>query len=306
MFNNVTTIRLFRDPITLGAAAVLGGGQLASQGINALVQSGMNKKTREWNEKMYGMQRQHALQDWQMQNAYNSPEQQMARLKAAGLNPHLIYGGGPGNVSQPVRSTDTKSWNPTPPQFDLGAVAKSALFAGVDLELKNVQRDRIQELTQVARQQALNQASQTAKNAQATAKDKFQLDQAKSLQGYVLEAAKLGVKQQEASIQSTLTNTQRTTQQITTEALMQQPNLRLALAEIDQRRANIAKTDAERYNIRQDTRNKERTGILQQIEIDLREKGINPNDPMYMRVLGQAIDKPFEELKNWWNNIWKK
>ena len=119
------------------------------------------------------------------------------------------------------------------------------------------------------------------------------------------EAAKLGVKQQEANIQSSLTNTQRTTQQIVTEALMQQPNLKLALAEIDQRRANIAKTEEERYNIRQDTRNKERAGILQQIEIDLREKGINPNDPVYMRVLGQAIDKPFEELKNWWNKIWK-
>jgi hypothetical protein len=305
MFNNVTTIRLLREPITIGTAAILGGGQLASQGINALVQSGMNKKTREWNEKMYGMQRQHSLQDWQMQNAYNSPEQQMARLKAAGLNPHLIYGGGPGNVSQPVRSTDTKSWNPTAPQFDLGGAAKSALFGAVDLELKNIQKDRIAELTQVARQQALNQASQTAKNVQETAKSKFQLDQSKALQSYVLEAAKLGVKQQEANISSTLTNTQRTTQQIVTEALMQQPNLKLALADIDQRRANIAKTEEERYNIRQDTRNKERAGILQQIEIDLREKGINPNDPMYMRVLGQAIDKPFEELKNWWNKIWK-
>jgi hypothetical protein len=284
---------------------IMAGSTLLGQGINAASQSAMNKKTRQWNERMYATQRKHALQDWQMQNAYNSPEQQMARLKAAGLNPHLIYGGGPGNVSQPVRSTDTKSWNPSAPQFDLGAAAKSALFTGVDLELKNIQRDRIQELTQVARQQALNQASQTAKNVQETAKSKFQLQQAESLQGYVAEAAKLGVKQQEANIQSTLTNTQRTTQQIVTEALMQQPNLKLALAEIDQRRANIAKTEEERYNIRQDTRNKERAGILQQIEIDLREKGINPNDPVYMRVLGQAIDKPFEELKNWWNKIWK-
>jgi hypothetical protein len=292
-------------PGPLVAPLIMAGSTLLGQGINAASQSGMNKKTRQWNERMYGMQRKHALQDWQMQNAYNSPEQQMARLKAAGLNPHLIYGGGPGNVSQPVRSTDTKSWNPSAPQFDLGAAAKSALFTGVDLELKNIQRDRIQELTQVARQQALNQASQTAKNVQETAKSKFQLQQAESLQSYVAEAAKLGVKQQEANLQSTLTNTQRTTQQIVTEALMQQPNLNLALAEIDQRRANIAKTEEERYNIRQDTRNKERTGILQQLEIDLREKGINPNDPAYMRVLGQAIDKPFEELKNWWNKIWK-
>ncbi len=292
-------------PGPLVAPLIMAGSALAGQGINAAQQSSMNRKTREWNERMYGMQRQHALQDWEMQNAYNNPAAQMARLKAAGLNPHLIYGGGPGNVSQPVRSTDTKSWNPTPPQFDLGQVAKSALFSGVDLELKNAQRDRIQELTQVARQQALQQASQTAKNVQEVAKSKFELDRAKSLQGYVLEAARLGVKQQEANIQSTMTNTQRTTQQIATEALMQQPNLKLALAEIDQRRANIAKTEAERYNINQDTRNKERTGILQQLDIDLREKGINPNDPMYMRILGQAIDKPFNELKEWWNNIWK-
>jgi hypothetical protein len=292
-------------PGPLVAPLIMAGSTLVGQGVNAATQSSMNRKTREWNERMYGMQRQHALQDWEMQNAYNNPSAQMARLKAAGLNPHLIYGGGPGNVSQPVRSTDTKSWNPTPPQFDLGQAAKSALFTGVDLELKNVQRDRIQELTQVARQQALQQASQTAKNVQQVAKDKFQLDQAKQLNNYVLEAAKLGVKQQEANIQSTMTNTQRTTQQIATEALMQQPNLKLALAEIDQRRANVAKTDAERYNIIQDTRNKERTGILQQLDIDLREKGINPNDPMYMRILGQAIDKPFNQLKNWWDNIWK-
>ena len=34
------------------------------------------------------------LQMWHMQNAYNDPSQQMARLKAAGLNPNLVYGKG--------------------------------------------------------------------------------------------------------------------------------------------------------------------------------------------------------------------
>lgn len=32
------------------------------------------------------------LRMWRMTNAYNSPEQQMARLKKAGLNPALVYG----------------------------------------------------------------------------------------------------------------------------------------------------------------------------------------------------------------------
>ena len=48
-------------PGPLLAPALIAGSQLLGQGINALSQSGMNKKTREWNERMYGMQRQHAL-----------------------------------------------------------------------------------------------------------------------------------------------------------------------------------------------------------------------------------------------------
>ena len=34
------------------------------------------------------------LQLWNMQNEYNAPKQQMARLKEAGLNPNLVYGNG--------------------------------------------------------------------------------------------------------------------------------------------------------------------------------------------------------------------
>jgi len=34
------------------------------------------------------------LQMWNMSNQYNSPQQQMARLKAAGLNPNMVYGSG--------------------------------------------------------------------------------------------------------------------------------------------------------------------------------------------------------------------
>lgn len=43
---------------------------------------------------------QRQIQMWNMQNLYNSPEEQMKRFGAAGLNPHLIYGqGNAGNSS---------------------------------------------------------------------------------------------------------------------------------------------------------------------------------------------------------------
>jgi hypothetical protein len=48
--------------------------------------------------------RKNALSDWNRQNAYNSPEQQMRRFQEAGLNPNLIYK--QTNEAAPVRSTD--------------------------------------------------------------------------------------------------------------------------------------------------------------------------------------------------------
>ena len=90
----------------------------ATQIANLIAQGAMNRKTRKWNEAMYGKQREDALADWARTNEYNSPLQQMARLKEAGLSPHLIYGGGANSISQPVRSTDTKSWSPNAPQID--------------------------------------------------------------------------------------------------------------------------------------------------------------------------------------------
>lgn len=65
-----------------------------------------NKTARENTNKTIAAQKaeaelayQRQVQMWHMQNAYNSPAEQMKRFGAAGLNPHLIYGqGNPGNA----------------------------------------------------------------------------------------------------------------------------------------------------------------------------------------------------------------
>ena len=108
-------------PALVTAGIITGGANLLGQGINAYAQGKMNRKTRLWNEKMYGMQRRDALADWTMQNAYNSPAAQMERLRAAGLNPNLVYGHGADAQGGIIRSTDVKGWNPQAPQFDLGS-----------------------------------------------------------------------------------------------------------------------------------------------------------------------------------------
>lgn len=101
-------------------AATAAATELAGQSVNAWSAAQTNKRQRQWQEKMYGVQRQDALADWNMQNEYNSPIQQMARLKAAGLNPALVYGGGQATAmsSQAVRSSSPGSWNPVAPKVD--------------------------------------------------------------------------------------------------------------------------------------------------------------------------------------------
>lgn len=86
-------------------AAVLG------QGAN-IVSTAM---TNQANERMQQQQNAWNLEQWHRNNEYNSPSAQLQRMKAAGLNPDLMYGqnasGAAGNASSPAAGT-----NPIPKQ----------------------------------------------------------------------------------------------------------------------------------------------------------------------------------------------
>lgn len=107
------------EPVTT-AALIGAGSQLVGQGANAFAQGKMNKKTRQWNEKMYQLQKDDNLANWERQNSYNSPQAQMARLQAAGLNPNLVYG--QGAVANSTSAPDTPHampYKPEAPNFDV-------------------------------------------------------------------------------------------------------------------------------------------------------------------------------------------
>lgn len=74
------------------------------------------------------------LKMWNLQNAYNSPSQQMKRLKDAGLNPNLVYGNGAvGNTSGgtlPQYHAPTLDYNST----DVIQTAGGTLSQFVNLE----------------------------------------------------------------------------------------------------------------------------------------------------------------------------
>lgn len=87
-----------------GLGGLAGGIPVFGGLIDTFVQSDTARrntdKTIEAQRREAELAYQRSVEMWHMQNAYNSPQQQMARFGAAGLNPHLIYGqGSAGNSS---------------------------------------------------------------------------------------------------------------------------------------------------------------------------------------------------------------
>lgn len=100
---------------------------LIGQGFNAISQQGMNAATRRWNTDMYRQQYHDSIDFWNMSNTYNSPEQQMERLRKAGINPNTAYGSGnvAGNTSSPPDVPKAMAYNPQAPRIDIPSVVNS-------------------------------------------------------------------------------------------------------------------------------------------------------------------------------------
>lgn len=79
----------------------------ALQAVNTIGSLAGQKTANQTNIQLAREANQFDLQKWHMSNEYNSPIQQMNRLKQAGLNPNLVYGSG--NVSGMSSSSIPKS-----------------------------------------------------------------------------------------------------------------------------------------------------------------------------------------------------
>lgn len=89
-----------------GATALSAGlnflGGLGTNQMNADFNAAEAQKNRDFQKEMYEKQYQDNLNFWKMQNEYNLPSAQLARLREAGLNPLLAYGDRSlsGNIAQ--------------------------------------------------------------------------------------------------------------------------------------------------------------------------------------------------------------
>lgn len=93
-------------------AAIAGGSSILSGVLNNAAIDKQNQYNRDFAREMYTRQRADALADRDFENNYNSPAEQMKRLKAGGLNPNLVYGNG----AAQVQSTNTRPSKADVPQ----------------------------------------------------------------------------------------------------------------------------------------------------------------------------------------------
>lgn len=132
-------------PLGIAAGTAIAAGiSAAGAGANAAMQTKLNKKNREWQEKMYQRQQDDNLR-------LNSPRAMMQRYQEAGLNPNLIYG-------QPNQIEVGKTGTPQQqaPQIDT-SFASQGISNYTNLRANKAQTDLLQEQikTQQIQQQAL-------------------------------------------------------------------------------------------------------------------------------------------------------
>jgi len=84
-------------PAPLAAPIIAAGAGLLGNAFGTIF--GNRGRKREANRA-----RAHDINMWDRTNAYNHPSQQMARLRAAGLNPNLVYGGSSGQTAGTANS----------------------------------------------------------------------------------------------------------------------------------------------------------------------------------------------------------
>jgi len=309
-------------PSPLVVAGIAAGAQLAGSGINAASQGNQNRKNRKFAEHMYEKQRTDALTDQQFQNEYNSPAAQMARLKAAGLNPNLVYGDGATTTAAPIRSSSFSSPDTRAPEIDLGGAAQAGLMAYNDTRMKDAQINLVKEQTKVAREEAINKAIEAAAIAATTGrtlvgtdKDRFELETAKLLQSSSLQAAQLKNQQTTAEIAKINADTKYTLNQDERTRLASAQSLQKGVQEILNLRAQRAKTGEETREIRQKIYNMQQEYAIKQLDERLSQLGVRPTDPFYARVAAQlagsdniqeAVNKMLKFLKNpvtGWRNM---
>lgn len=111
-----------------GASTLNTGGGIINGALNRKENRRVRAEDRAWALQDYQTQRNDALDDWHMQNEYNSPDAQRRRLEEAGYNPALALGdvnsvsaAGDPNAVNDISSPTQGAYEMPTPQLDFAS-----------------------------------------------------------------------------------------------------------------------------------------------------------------------------------------
>jgi len=255
----------------LPAGALVAGASVLGAGINAFQTQGQNRRSREWADYMYEKQKLDNIEFWNMQNAYNSPTRQMARLKEAGLNPALLYGGsatGAAGQAGSVHTPDVKE-----PQFRVPEIGNALQNVAqiYDLAIKQAQVNNLEADNTVKMENAMLLRAQGDRS-------RFDLNFERGLQSTSAEARREDLRKRKADTQFQISENQR-------RDLMNAKNMEEVMERIGQIKLNQAKTSEEIENVKATRANIRKDTQLKQQDLNLRENNIFPHDDIFWRVM---------------------
>lgn len=293
-------------PLIAGGLAAAGNiwAGLRANEKNIQFQKDANRQNEQFVRENNELARRWALEDRDYENRYNSLEQQMQRLRDAGLSPNLVYGNGSAaNTSASVRGASPQSPQSNPASvspISVGMPDISGIYndyyrtqnAESDLMIKEL---TAQLLSQKMDMNAIDMVGKTTTNETK----QFDLGLKRDIRDQSVQSARLANEYTQAQI----SDSYQKQEYRPLEFQLERQRLRLAQQNSAVQRENILADTAikvfEFTNMqpqkleaaKQAFENDKVKGALLMEEYKLRAAGLNPSDPAYMRAIVSIIYK---------------
>lgn len=255
---------------------------LIGAGIQAAANIFSNNANNNRQVDIMNQQRAWAVEDWNKQNAYNAPAAQMQRFKDAGLNPNLIYG--QSNTAAPVRSTESAKTQPN--RYD-GVVETmlQGFMSMYNLQKIQAEKDKIEKQTELMEAERRLKEQMTTGQKYKNYVSGSTLDtQVSFMEGRnKLLGAEIGKK---------LVDTEYTINQNERQNLLTANTLYQGVINALNSESQRATNHMQRMYLQAQIDNLKKDGTLKQLDINLKQKGIQPGDPAYMRIGAQILTDP--------------
>lgn len=283
----------------------IGAGRRNKQNIK--FQSQTRDLNRQWDVQDYERQRSDALDDQERINRYNSPQQQMQRLKEAGINPHLAFGkGGQESISAEVRGSQMGHNTSTAPQATENPMANfSGTYPIMDDMIKSIAMKQGEaNVSKTAKESELLDMEKTTvglKQLGEMLNQKIAGEDYKERQFRVQNLQKMQdqlIENYQADRQAKITGSNVAVSENARQQQLQQyriasakQDLKTNMLKQSQILIDSAKSQEEIAQIKQNTKYLQESGQLKKLETELKKRGLDGSDPFYIKMTTIALTR---------------